>query len=157
MITSSASNFYRALLPVWVMKEVSEQLSSSVHMDHVDQWVRRAAANDAPFNVAKLIITRMICVPRIIICLNLVEAVVAPSANSIDVIFMASTVAVVPAPAELALSQERVPVGHVEEGGNRTEACGQQCPSLRQTAAARQRGTQGQGRGRRGRGRPTMY
>ena len=98
------------------MKEVSEQFCNSVHLDHVDQWVRRAAAEDAPFNVVKLIVTRMIGVPRILICFNPVEAVVAPSANPIDVIFIPATVAVVPAPAELALSPERVPVGHVEEG-----------------------------------------
>ena len=107
---------HRALLPVWVMKEVSEQFSNSVHLDHVDQWVRRGAAEDAPLNVAKLIVTHMIGVPRILICFNPVEAVVAPNANPIDVIFMVSTVAEVPAPAELALSPERVPVGHVEEG-----------------------------------------
>ena len=96
------------------MKEVSEQFCNSVHLDHVDQWVRRAAAEDAPFNVVKLIVTRMIGVPRILICFNPVEAVVAPNANPIDVIFIPATVAVVPAPAELALSPERVPVGHVE-------------------------------------------
>ena len=116
MITSSASKFCRALLPVWVMKEVSEHFSKSVHLDHVDQWVRRAAAEDAPFNVVKLIVTHMRGVPHIPMCFNPVEAVVAPSANPKDVIFMVSTVAVAPAPAELALSPERVPVGHVEEG-----------------------------------------
>ena len=130
-----------------LMKEVTEQFCNSVRLDQMDQRVRRAAAEDAPLNVVKLIATRMIGVPRILICFNPVEAVVAPSANPIDVIFIPATVAIVPAPAELALSPERAPAGGVEEGGNRTEACGQQWPGLRQTAAERQRGTPGQGRG----------
>ena len=89
------------------MTEVSEQFCNSVHLDHVDQWVRRAAAEDAHFNVVKLIVTRMIDVPRILICFNPVEAVVAPSANPIDVIFIPATVAVVPAPAECHFAAER--------------------------------------------------
>ena len=96
------------------MKEVSEQFCNSVHLDHVDQWVRRAAAEDAPFNVVKLIVTRMIGAPRILICFNPVEAVDTPSANPIHVIFIVAIVAVSPAPAVLALSPERVSVGHVK-------------------------------------------
>ena len=100
------------------MKEISEQFSNNrVRLDDVDQCVRQAAAEDAPFNVVKLIVTRMIGVPRIIIITNPVEAVKAPSANPIVESFIVTTVAVVPAPAVLALSPERVPVGHVEEGG----------------------------------------
>ena len=98
------------------MKEVSDQFSNSVHLDHVDQWVRRAAAEDAPFNVVKLTVTRMTDVPRMFICFNPVEAVVAPNANPIHVIVIVSFVALFPAPAAPAFSPERVPVGHAEEG-----------------------------------------
>ena len=58
------------LLPVWVMKEVSEQFCDSAHVDDVNQRVPRSAAEDAPSNVMKLIVTCMKGVPQLVICFN---------------------------------------------------------------------------------------
>ena len=94
------------------MKEVSEQFCDSAHVDDVNQRVPRSAAEDAPSNVMKLIVTCMKGVPQLVICFNPIEAVVAPNANPKKVIFIVATVAVVPALAEMALSPKSVPVGH---------------------------------------------
>ena len=63
----------------------------------------------------KFFVTLMERIPCKVVSDNPDEAILAPGANPIAVLFVIATVAVCPAPAVIALSPFKVSVGHAEE------------------------------------------
>ena len=102
-----------------MMKKICTPFSNNGYIDNIDQWVRTSATKDAPSNMIELIVTCVKNFPLLLLFIDPIEAGFAQNADPIVVVFIVTPVARVPALAVMAISPERISIGHVKDSAKR--------------------------------------
>ena len=100
-------------------KEFRDERSGSLGVSHMHQRVVSTAAKEPTQGEVVAVAARVEDRPGVLVILDPVEAIVAPSAHPEDIVLVSSAMAKVPLQAKVTLGPVGISVGHAEEGAAR--------------------------------------